>query len=178
MSYDSVMMASDGLPLCSELRILHLTGNATISDHGVRTLAAACVDGACRTLTELRLGGNSIGDDGLRALVEAASTAGAMARLQQLHLNINVVGDVGLHTLAVEARRGGAAGDNGAALWPCLHTLNLQHNPPISEVGVAQLAAAIAQGGLPALEQLLLPAPHPGSAPLMTACSTREIRLQ
>ena len=159
------------LPMCVSLRVLHLTGNGRIGDEGMAALAHACGAGAAPKLAELRLGGNSIGDDGLRALCDAVGGNGALPVLEQLHLNINLIGDSGLRSLAH------AAADSNAA-FAQLRTLNLQHNPRISEEGVDALSSMLAAGGLVSLRQVSLPPQLCAIPQLTTACGARGILLQ
>ena len=122
-----------------------------IGDAGASALAAALDRGTLQRLKELTLCYAALSDAGLVALAPALQRLPA---LEQLNLDRNPFGDEGLAALVAPPPPAGALPLPAGGLKK-VELLDLLYTR-VSDSGCATLAAALASGALPALEELEL----------------------
>ena len=122
-----------------------------LGDAGASALAAALGRGALPRLTHLDLNYAGIGDAGLVALAPALRR---LPRLERFVLMANPFGNEGLAALVAPPMAAGAPPPPTGGLAK-LKTLLLPYTQ-IADAGCATLAAALASGALPALNELRL----------------------
>ena len=130
-----------------------------LGDAGASALAAALGRGALPRLTHLDLNYAGIGDAGLVALAPALRR---LPRLERFVLMANPFGNEGLAALVAPPMAAGAPPPPTGGLAK-LKTLLLPYTQ-IADAGCATLAAALASGALPALNELRLCDIHASAA--------------
>ena len=121
-----------------------------VGDAGASALAAALDRGALPRLKFLTLGNAAIGDAALAALAPALRRRPALERLD---LQSNPFGDEGLAALVAPPPPPAGTPPPPAGGLKKLKKLDLD-GTEITDAGCATLAAALASGALPALEDL------------------------
>ena len=145
----------------SSLEVLVLGENQCVGDEGVDAILSALQSGRGRKrLRVLAVEGCGVGIKGVSSISDFMTTTGVGSSLRVLELSNNNIGDAGGKILAEAIKNGHALGhlglnnaelSNGAAIAfgevlrsnRSLHTLSLQNNTGITNVGVSSLLKAI-----------------------------------
>lgn len=143
--------------------------NICLGSRGMRVIATAAARGELDELEALTLCHNFIDDACVEHLTENALHLGGFPRLRLLNVSNNYIGDRGIQALTKAALCGGVLSE--------LACLRIAANGDIGPETIGALAAALLDGALASLKELVVPVGHERHFLLSSACRSRKVKL-